>query len=90
MESNLQKSQWLWPTIWHFQCLVGHEIILSELAGIQDKENCLKLSSIKKDKELNVYEMTSARIKYLLLGWIGGKEASKGQEETCEPPYLEK
>ena len=30
------------PTIWDFQCLVLHEIILSQLAGIPDKEYCLK------------------------------------------------
>ena len=38
--------------------------------------------------------MTSARIKYIFLGWVGdslGKRRhQRGQEETFEPPYLEK
>ena len=50
-ESNLKKSQWLVPTIGHFQCFVDHEIISSQIAGIQDNENCPKLSSIRKDKD---------------------------------------
>ena len=36
--------------------------------------------------------MTSAGIQRLLIAWaeenLGGNEASKGQEETFEPPYF--
>ena len=62
---------------WTLSMLVDHELIISQISGIQDKEICLKLSSIRKGKE-----MTSTRIKYILLGWVGeslgGKEGIKG------------
>ena len=47
---------------------------------------------IRKTKSPFVYEMNSARKKYILVTWVGGiywgKEASKGAERTIEPPYL--
>ena len=40
-----------------------------------------------------MYKMTSARIKYTSLGWVGDSlgrmRHQRGQEETFEPPYLE-
>ena len=60
---------------------------------VQNEKTKNNLCRKWKEKEKSVYEMTSARNKYILLGLVGGslgkRMHQRGQEETFEPPYLE-
>ena len=53
-------------------------MILSQIAGILDKDNMSKVVLYQERQRKIVYKMTSARIKYILLGWVGESFGGKG------------
>ena len=74
----MRQEPWLVPTIGHFQCLVDHGMLF--ITDCWDLRQ-IKLSKVVLYQERQrkfLYDMTSARINYILFGWAGESLVGKG------------